>query len=345
MIFQALCLGLAASLVGLLAGYALAVGPFHQSPAYLAEAFTLGTRTVIGTGPLVLALGGGILATCLASALTLLDLRGGRALDAAHFADGASGDALGRSAQLRLALAAGGVLALASATFALWSSLSLAALMALALVCVLAVPLALGARAGSRPRAGRAPAAADAAAGRADLAARRDAALARARDHRRRRAVRQRRARRRPRRPAAGIGGFSRSYTADASIWVNPPGAYQATTDFLPGDDVAQIARVPGVSAVRSFFGGYLDLDGRRLWIIARPPGGAREVLRSQIIARRRGRRERAARRGRSDRRLAADRRRASRRRRRQPDAADPQRECPLCGSPRSRPRSSGAQG
>ena len=51
-IFQALCLGLAASLVGLLAGYALAVGVFHQSPAYLAEAFTLGTRTVIGTGPL-----------------------------------------------------------------------------------------------------------------------------------------------------------------------------------------------------------------------------------------------------------------------------------------------------
>ena len=49
-IFQALCLGLAASLVGLLAGYALAVGPFHQSPAYLAEAFTLGTRTVIGYG-------------------------------------------------------------------------------------------------------------------------------------------------------------------------------------------------------------------------------------------------------------------------------------------------------
>ena len=50
-LFQALCLGVAASLVGLLAGYALSVGLFHQSPAYLAEAFTLSTRTVVGTRP------------------------------------------------------------------------------------------------------------------------------------------------------------------------------------------------------------------------------------------------------------------------------------------------------
>ncbi len=284
-IFQALCLGLAASLVGLLAGYALAVGPFHQSPAYLAEAFTLGTRTVIGTGPLVLALGGGILATCLASALTLLEVRGGRALDTAHFADGASGDALGRRAQLRLALAAAGVLALASATFALWSSLSLAALMALALVCVLTVPLALGlvlrstrALAARRQELTLLPVAlislrgatlrslALATTGAVALFG--SGALGGARAD-----LRQ------------GIGGFTRSYTADASIWVNPPGAYQGTTDFLPGDDAARIARVPGVSAVRSFFGGYLDLDGRRVWIIARPSGGARELLRTQVIA------------------------------------------------------------
>jgi putative ABC transport system permease protein len=285
-IFQALCLGLAASLVGLLAGYALAVGPFHQSPAYLAEAFTLGTNTVIGVGPLVLALGGGVLATCLASALTLLDLRGGgrRMLEATHFADGVSGDALGRRAQLRLALAAAGVLALSSAIFALWSSLSLAALMALALVCVLAVPLALGLVLGAvralatrrqeltllpvvliSLRGSTLRSLALASTGAVALFG--SAALGGARAD-----------------LLAGIRGFSRSYTADASIWVNPPGAYQATTAFLPGDDVARIARVAGVTAVRSFFGGYLDFDGRRVWIIARPAGGAREVLRSQIV-------------------------------------------------------------
>jgi putative ABC transport system permease protein len=283
-VFQALCLGVAASLVGLLAGYALAVGPFHQSPTYLAEAFTLGTSTVIGVEPLVLALGGGVLATCLASALTLLEVRGGRALDAAHSTGGIWSDALGRGAQLRLALAAGGVLALSSATFALWSSLSLAALMALALVCILAVPLALGlvlgaARAlGARRqeltllpvalislRGSTLRSLALAITGAVALFG--SAALGGARAD-----------------LLAGIRGFSRSYTADASIWVNPPGAYQATTPLDPDDDAARIAQVGGVSAVRSFFGGYLDFDGRRVWVIARPPGAAREVLRSQIV-------------------------------------------------------------
>src|SRR4029077_17969572 len=83
-LFQAICLGLAASLVGLLAGYALSRGVFQQSPGYLSQAFTLGTRTVIGVGPVLLALGGGILATCLASMVPLLDLRRGQALDAVY---------------------------------------------------------------------------------------------------------------------------------------------------------------------------------------------------------------------------------------------------------------------
>jgi putative ABC transport system permease protein len=283
-LFQALCLGLVASVLGLLAGYALAVGPFRQSPTYLAEAFTLGTSTVIGTGPLVLALGGGVLATCLASALTLLDLRGGRMLEAAHFADGVSADALERGAQLRLALAAAGVLVLSSAIFELWSSLSLAALTALALVCVLAVPLALG----LVLRATRA------------LAERRQAltllgvALISLRGSTLRSlalattgavalfgsgALGGARAD-----LLQGIRGFAHSYSADADIWVNPPGAYQATSPFRPGDDVAAIARIAGVRAVRSFYGGYLDLEGRRVWVIARPPGGARELLSGEIV-------------------------------------------------------------
>ncbi|HEY3865690.1 MAG TPA: ABC transporter permease [Solirubrobacteraceae bacterium] len=283
-LFEALCLGLLASLAGLLAGYALARGPFNQSPAYLAEAFTLGTGTVIGTSPLVLALGGGVLATCLASTLTLLDLHGGRTLDATRGSDGVWADVLGRDAQLRLALAASGVLALASATFLLWSSLSLAALMALALLCVLAVPLALAlvlraarALAARRQRQTLLPVAllslrgstlrSLALASTGAVALFGSGALGGARADLLR-----------------GIGSFARSYSADAAIWVNPPGAYQATSTFLPGDAAARIARVPGVSGVRSFFGGYLDLGDRRVWIIARPPGGAREVLGSQIV-------------------------------------------------------------
>jgi putative ABC transport system permease protein len=282
-LFQALCLGLLASLVGLLAGYWLAVGPFHQSPAYLTEAFVLGTSTVVGVWPLVLALAGGMLATCLASAIPLLDLRGGRALDTAHGAGDLPGDALGKRAQLRLALLAGGVLVLASATFVLWSSLSLLALMVLALVTVLTVPLVLGlvlraarALAARRQTLTLLPVAlislrgstlrslALAATGAVALFG--SGALGGARDDLLR-----------------GIERFSHGYTADASIWVNTPGDYQATASLLPGDTAARIARVPGVSAVRTFYGSYLDFDNRRVWLIARPPGAEREVLRSQI--------------------------------------------------------------
>ncbi len=82
-LFQALCLGVAASLVGLLGGYALSIGFFRQSsPGYLAQAFMLGTSTVIGAKPVLLSLGGGMLAMCLASLVPLQDLRRGRPIDA-----------------------------------------------------------------------------------------------------------------------------------------------------------------------------------------------------------------------------------------------------------------------
>jgi putative ABC transport system permease protein len=282
-LFQALCLGLVASLVGLLAGYALALGPFHQSPAYLTEAFTLGTNTVVGAGPLLLGLGGGVLATCLASAIPLLDLRGRGALDTTHSAGEEQGDALGRAAQQRLALAAGVVVASASAAFVLWSSLSLAALMVLTLATVLIVPLVLGlvlriARTLAERRQGLTilPVAlislrgstvrslALAATGAVALFG--AGALGGARND-----------------LLQGIDGFAHSYTADAGIWVNTPGDYQASSSFQPGDAATRIARVPGVSAVRSVYGGFLDLGQRRVWIIARPAGSAREVLRDQI--------------------------------------------------------------
>ncbi len=59
-LFQALCLGVAASVVGLAAGYALSLWVFHQPTGYLAEAFTLSSGTVVGVWPLLLAGIGGV---------------------------------------------------------------------------------------------------------------------------------------------------------------------------------------------------------------------------------------------------------------------------------------------
>jgi ABC-type lipoprotein release transport system permease subunit len=140
-LFEALCLGLAASLVGLGGGYVLSVGVFHQSSAYLAEAFTLGSNTVISARPVLLSLFGGVLATCVASAVVLLDLRRGRGRDAVYHQDGVAGDTLGRTAQRRLFAGALGLLAGAGALYALAPAAAIAATALLALGTVLAVPL------------------------------------------------------------------------------------------------------------------------------------------------------------------------------------------------------------
>ncbi len=107
LLFQALCLGVAASLLGLLIGALLSRGAFHTTPNYLDVAFPLGSQTVIGLRPLLISFVGGILATCLAAALPLFDLRRSRVVDGIYFEDGEPGHAL--STRTRVWMLAGGV--------------------------------------------------------------------------------------------------------------------------------------------------------------------------------------------------------------------------------------------
>ncbi|MGH2853334.1 MAG: FtsX-like permease family protein [Solirubrobacteraceae bacterium] len=283
-VFQALCLGAAASLAGVLGGYLLSLGVFQQPSGYLAEAFTLGTRNVVGLRPLLLSLAGGMMATCLASAVPLLDLRRGRALDAVYFDDGEPGNALSGRAQRRFALGASGLLALTTVAFVLRPSLALLASAVLALATVLAVPLvfagilraahALTVRfqrltilpvAVTSLKATTLRSLALAATGAVALFG--SVALGGSRGDLLR-----------------GIEGFAHSYAADANIWVANPGDNQATVDFRPDGDAARIARIPGVAGVQSFQGSFLQLGDRRVWVIARPPGANQSVMRSQLI-------------------------------------------------------------
>jgi putative ABC transport system permease protein len=284
-VFQALCLGIAATAVGLAVGYALSTGVFHQPTGYLAEAFTLSSSTVVGNTPLLIAGLGGLAATCLASAVPLLDLRRGRARDAVYREAGAPGNGLSGSAQRALFAAAVGVVAAATAVFVAAPSAAILAGAMLAVATVLAVPLAFaavlrGARllAQRRERLTSLPVAlaslqattlrslALAATGAVALFG--SVALGGSREDLLR-----------------GIRSFASSYVADAGIWVSTPGDNQAVQEFSPDAASAAIARVPGVTAVRSFQGGFLQLGGRRAWVIARPPGASRNVLSSQIVA------------------------------------------------------------
>ncbi|HEV7161698.1 MAG TPA: ABC transporter permease [Solirubrobacteraceae bacterium] len=283
-VFQALCLGIAAALVGLLAGYGLALGVFHQSSGYLAEAFTLGTNTIVGVQPLLLSLIGGVVATFLASAVPLLDMRRGRAMDAVYFEDGSPGNTLSGHMQTRLGVGAVAFLLLASVLFALRPTLALVASAVLALATVLAVPLVFAGilractllsahyqrltalqvaltslKSATLRSLALAATGAVAIFGGIALGGSRDDLL-------------------------RGIDGFAHSYASDAQLWVANPEDNQATVTFTPGDYPQKIARVPGVKAVRSFQGGFLELGDRRVWVIARPPGANTSVLRSQTI-------------------------------------------------------------
>jgi putative ABC transport system permease protein len=282
--FQALCLGVAASGVGLAAGYALSRWVFHQSTGYLAEAFTLAGGTVVETRSVLVAAVGGVLVTCLASALPLLDLRGGQPRDAIYIQAGVPGNALSPRARRWLFAAALSLLALASALYVAEPSRALLASVALALATMLVMPVAFAAvLAGARALSERAPrlptlalalrgvrgttlrSLALAATGAVALFG--TVALGGARAN-----------------LLSGIRGFAHSYAADAPIWVGEPADNQATQQLAGDGGAARISRLPDVASVASFQGAFLIYGPRRVWVIARPPGAARSVLASQTV-------------------------------------------------------------
>lgn len=283
--FQALCLGVAASAVGVVAGYGLSTGLFHQSPDYLSQAFTLGTGTIVGLGPVLLAVAGGVLATLLASLVPLLDLRGSRALDAIYHEDGVPGNVLGRSAQRSLFSLALGLLVLATGLFWLVPSMAIVACILLALATLCSVPLMLAgvlqiaeAQAKRHERLTLLPVAlaslrattlrslALAATGAVALFG--SVALGGSRNDLLR-----------------GIDAYTANYVGGADIWLVNPGDHQAINSFSPDHYSSQVASIPGVASVSSFQGSFLDVGNRRTWVIAWPQGTPPSLLDGQLIA------------------------------------------------------------
>jgi putative ABC transport system permease protein len=277
--FQALCLGTAASLLGLLVGYALSLGVFRQSSGYLSEAFTIGTNTVVDLQPVALAIASGLIATALASAVPLLDLRRGRTLDAVYFED----THVAPTHRVRLGATVVGLVAIASVTFHERASLGFIASGILALATVLAVPLVfdgvlfIGAAAARLPRlpslqlaltslkAATIRSLALAATGAVAIFG--SIALGGSRDDLLR-----------------GIDTFAHSYASAAELWVSNPNDNQGTVPFAARDYVQRISRVPGVQSVAAFQGSFLDVAARRAWVIALPPGADAALLRGQIV-------------------------------------------------------------
>jgi len=282
-VFQAVCLGVVASLVGLAAGDVLSRTLFHTTPSYLSAAFPLGTQTVVSLRPLLVSFVGGVLATCVAAAPPLLDLRRRRAVDAVYFEEGEPGQALDGRAELWLFLAGALLIALTSCPLLIWPSAIVPATIGLALATLLAVPFAFRVSV----RVAERLAACSSHMNMLTVAVRslrattvRSLALA-----------------------ATGaiavfgcvvaedshndlLHGLYRDYgeyVSTAQLWVVNSDDDLATSDFAAGSLPARIAALPGVRSVRSYQGGFLDFAGRRVWIIARAPGTPEPIPASQL--------------------------------------------------------------
>lgn len=283
-VLQSLLLALVGSVVGVALGVLLAGGLLHESPDYLAPAFTLGSRTVLTPLPIIISVAGGTLACMLASLPLLLDLRDGRAQSRLDDRAEALAPPLSRRTTVLLLIAAAAFVGVALAIHFFLPSAALVACGVLAIATLLTVPATF--------------AAVLAAAGQLERRRERMVMLTLA----------LRELRRTPLRQLAlastgavavfaavalggarhdllrGIESYTRDYVSTAPVWITHAVDNQATNAFpISSGALEGLASVPGVRAVRGYYGGFLDIDERRVWIVAREPGDPILVPPSQM--------------------------------------------------------------
>jgi putative ABC transport system permease protein len=281
--FQALTLGVVASAGGVLLGDLLSHAFFHRIPAYLTTAFPIGSQETLHTSTIVLALACGVLATALASVSPVLDLLPSRPTDAVFRDRSGANEILATRTALWLSLA--GVCAIALITVLVLSNPSLTIFggVALALATLCVIPLLFSAVStalrwtGERVRSSalivvvselRAITTRSVAlAGIAALAIYGSVAIGGARADLLR-----------------GLNVNFDEYLRTADIWVTTGGNDLTTNSFVADGSAAAIEQVPGVLAVHSYQGGFLDDGPRRLWIIARPSSDIPLIPASQLL-------------------------------------------------------------
>ncbi|HSZ13611.1 MAG TPA: FtsX-like permease family protein [Solirubrobacteraceae bacterium] len=280
---QAAMLGIVASIAGVGVGYLLSHTLFHSVPNYLTFAFPIGPYQVVHLTTVLLALGCGLLAALIASLPPMLDLRPGQAVDAVLHEAGEAGQGIGARAILVFAVAGGVLLAAVTVIVLAAPDLTLVGGILLALAALCLIPAVFAALAwaitpvserisGSmlalavvefRATATRSIALA----GVAALAVYGSVAIQGARHD-----------------LANGLNAAITQYLATADVWVTTGENVFTTDSFRANGAVAAIARAPGVSSVRVYQGGLLDVGNRRLWIRARPPTDPAMLQSSQLL-------------------------------------------------------------
>ncbi len=280
--FQALVLGVVASLLGVGAGELLSHALFQRTPSFLSAAFPIGTEEVVHAGTILIAIGCGVLATALASLSPLLDLRASRPADAVFREAGASSEVVPPRTIARLALTGAALIVLVVAIVLLAPGATIVGGVALALASLCLIPAAFSAVARALPRIGedlrssalpvalaelRATTTRSVAlAGIVAIAVYGGVAIGGARDD-----------------LLNGISRATEEYFSTAQIWVTSGRDVFNTNSFTPAGPVAALAGAPGVASVRVYRGGLLDIGERRAWVRGRPAGDSITIEPSQL--------------------------------------------------------------
>ena len=281
--FQALVLGVLASLAGLVLGDVLAHTLFHQTPVYLAVAFPITIHETIQPLTALLAFSGGVLAALVASLPPLLDLRRGRPIDAALSAPSDAGQRIGTRLVRRSGIA--GLVIVVGVTVLVLAvpSLTVVGGIMLALAAVLLIPVVFVTltrnlkRLGRRTRGSMLPLAVielNSMAARqvalisvTALAVYGSVAIQGARHD-----------------LATGLNDAVAEYLDTAQVWVSTGDNFLTIESFRDRGATAAISRAPGVASVRTYQGGVLDIGARRVWIRARSPDDPRLIQASQLL-------------------------------------------------------------
>ena len=281
--FEALCLGLVASGVGVLLGEVLSDTLFAEIPSYLSAAFPLGSHQTIHLGEVALAVLCGVAATALASISPALDLRPSLPPDAVLREAVGGGETIRARMIAYSALAGLGLVALMAALAALVPSLTLLGGVGLALATICVMPAVLAGLAGALPwatqyvRGGAVVVAVSelravtarsvALAGIAGLAVYGCVAVGGTRADLLR-----------------GIDDAILQYHSTADVWVTAGSDVFNTDEFQAVGLSKRIERMPQVSAVHAYYGGLSDIGSRRMWVRARDARDSMIVEPNQIV-------------------------------------------------------------
>jgi putative ABC transport system permease protein len=281
LLFDALVLGVAASIVGLALGELLSIELFHANPSYLSFAFPVGSQRIVTWQSIALAAAGGLLAAAIG---VLLPLRREIFVSRPH----SLAHARPPSVPIRWTIVSGAVCLAVTTTVVIFTpKLAVIGVVSLVAAMLLLLPALVGvilravewisvdlrvtapfiAVRELRSSATRARTIAVAATGA--IAVFGSVAISGAHTNLLR-----------------GLYRLDHEVSGVSDLWVAPPGVSNllTTTPFDPVDTAA-LRRLPGVREVRVYRAGLLDYGQRRVWVLAPPRAAAQLVPAHQIIS------------------------------------------------------------